>query len=296
MTLRRTTGGLQSLHLFYDAEKVVFCEGGKSITYRDVMSGQGDSETCDTHFWATVIGTFVELNEVHFKSVGSKSTLEGIASDIISNNITSIIVCLDKDFDDFKKNMLEHSNVLYTHGYSWENDILCMEFLEDFFFTYKNKNPGNQIIYDVISKSVFNFIVSSKRYCEFDIHFALKHSEFYFDRGRPTRHLEIGNQTVPKLNVSACQLRLSELGYKRGPVTQIKLDQSEVQRHLYGKLFARFTFHLMKHYLGRPPKKVPMHFESMMRAGIKFFGGALASGSLAKQERYYRSLAQGAFA
>jgi hypothetical protein len=123
-SFRRTISGLSNQHLFYNVDLIVYLEGGKtSYNKGQVYAGSYSSETEDIIFWKNLFDRFKSEKKVKFKSVGSKSTIKEIAFDIISRNIETVYVAMDNEFDEVLNQRICHSNVYYTHGYSWENDV-----------------------------------------------------------------------------------------------------------------------------------------------------------------------------
>lgn len=121
---RRTFSGLNNQHLFYNVDLIVYLEGGQtSYTKEQVYAGAYSSETEDIIFWSNIFERFKSDKKIKFKSIGSKSTIKEIAIDIISGNIKTVFVAMDNEFDEILNQRINHSNIYYTHGYSWENDV-----------------------------------------------------------------------------------------------------------------------------------------------------------------------------
>jgi hypothetical protein len=147
MSLRRSAAGLTSLHLFFKVDVVVYCEGGTDISAADVLAGHGQEETLDVLFWMRVAEFLGATRKYHFKSVGSKLTLKSIAQDIQAGDVASIIVCLDRDFDWHCGREIVQKNVVYTHGYSWENDVSFPLAIEGVFFRLVGRNPESDALF-----------------------------------------------------------------------------------------------------------------------------------------------------
>ncbi|HET8891462.1 MAG TPA: DUF4435 domain-containing protein [Candidatus Angelobacter sp.] len=130
ISFHRTQSGLNNLALFLRVEAIVFTEGGeKNLTIDEVMAGERNESTHDVMFWQVIFDSFAPLRKVQFRSIGSKPTLLSIANMIIAGKISRIIVALDRDFDHASNSLLSHSNVVYTRGYSWENEVWTPEII-----------------------------------------------------------------------------------------------------------------------------------------------------------------------
>lgn len=111
MSLERTNYGLSNEHLFYGVSLVVYCEGKED-----------DGTTHDEMFWGRVFSEFGVTCVC--KSSGSKSSIVPLALRAIDGNVENVVFAMDRDYGDFHGHVLENRRVIYTYGYSWENDIL----------------------------------------------------------------------------------------------------------------------------------------------------------------------------
>ena len=120
----RTSHGLTNQAIFENVDAMVYAEGGRRFfTMSDLESGAGDPTTLDSAFWATILRFASPHKKVRVRSVGNKTTLMGIAQLLVDGTVNRVIVAMDRDFDDRRGRMISHKNVLYTYGYSWENDV-----------------------------------------------------------------------------------------------------------------------------------------------------------------------------
>ena len=121
---RRTSSGLNNQHLFHNVDLIVFLEGGtQSYTLDQVMQYHFSEDTEDVLFWKRIFNRFGGTQRVKFKSIGSKSVVKEIAVDILDGKLTTVLVAMDNEFDEVLERRLDHPNIYYTNGYSWENDV-----------------------------------------------------------------------------------------------------------------------------------------------------------------------------
>jgi hypothetical protein len=78
-------------------------------------------------FWQKIFAAFKPDVTVKFVSRGGKPVLEAIARDIISKNIADTYVAIDSDYDEYFGDRIADRRVLYTYGYSLENDIFSFD-------------------------------------------------------------------------------------------------------------------------------------------------------------------------
>lgn len=112
----RTNSGLSNRALFTGASYTLYVEGGGGIP------GAGSS---DVVFWGDLVRTIRSDLKVTVIAFGGKPELETMAKKVKSGAVTNTLVALDSDFDEFLGDRIDHSCILYTYGYSWENDAFC---------------------------------------------------------------------------------------------------------------------------------------------------------------------------
>jgi hypothetical protein len=125
MTFRRTAVGLQNQPKFLNTDIVIYIEG---INTFPVIEGhdEGDADgpkSQDALFWSGVLQLVLPDTRLHFKPLGSKSELIAFARDLESNVSGKLLVCVDRDLDDFLNGDNNLRFVVTTYRYSWEADV-----------------------------------------------------------------------------------------------------------------------------------------------------------------------------
>ncbi|HAS6802916.1 TPA: hypothetical protein GRI77_19690 [Vibrio parahaemolyticus] len=120
----RTNSGISNSHLFSGVDIVVYTEGG-SVGYslEDVESGKFNKQSVDIKFWSGLFKAANFNKKVVFKALGSKTSSKSIRDKIISGEVSNVAIALDRDMDFILANPEISPFVLYTKGYSWENDV-----------------------------------------------------------------------------------------------------------------------------------------------------------------------------
>jgi hypothetical protein len=123
LSFRRSNSGLSNLCLFYRVDAVVFVEGGgRTLTLEEVAGGAFNEIAHDAKFWSLIFRKLLPRFRFKFRAVGSKSTLLELASLVASEQVLRVIVCMDRDLDNYLGRIISHPRVAYTYGYSWENE------------------------------------------------------------------------------------------------------------------------------------------------------------------------------
>ncbi|MEP3436087.1 MAG: DUF4435 domain-containing protein [Hoeflea sp.] len=112
MIFERTRSGQINRAAFHGVDYTCYVEGGGGIS----------EFSEDVLFWNTVFDTLRPDIRVHCIARGGKAQLESRARSLITEDIQNTLVAMDSDYDDLLGDKIEDSRVLYTFGYSWEND------------------------------------------------------------------------------------------------------------------------------------------------------------------------------
>lgn len=285
-SFKRTISGLNNQHLFHNVDLVVFVEGGdRCYTKSEIYTGSFNDETNDILFWKNIFQRFRNTEKIKFKSVGSKSTLKDIAFDIIDGNITTVMVAMDAEFDEVLHQKLEHSNIIYTRGYSWENDVWSEYVLQD-------------IIQELSAVKVYS--------ADLDVNFKkfLKHIKpavivdgYLFSKGqslfkRPKGYMSVIDcdpTDLPCVKRQVIGLAITNKGTNRGTAYSFaRRKRINVRLHCFGHLLADYCFQVIMHYLKKRLHLPGLHKEIIYRMGInKFFQNHFES---SETYLYYQNL------
>jgi hypothetical protein len=130
----RTPQGLSNQAQFLGVDAVVFTESGPlSFNLSEIESGAQNEESMDCLFWRNVIGSFAATKRLHMKPIGSKNATKAVANLVSNGTVSHVLVAMDRDFDHLRNSLIIHPNVLYTLGYSWENDIWTINAMNELF-------------------------------------------------------------------------------------------------------------------------------------------------------------------
>jgi hypothetical protein len=122
-TFTRTVSGLLNFRRFIKSSYVIFCEGGsRNIPVIDALTGDANLAAEDRTFWEALFRA-IGFQDIHLKPLGSARHVLDVADFIIANDIPGNLAVLDRDFPGKKRLILDH-RVLYSYGYSWENDAV----------------------------------------------------------------------------------------------------------------------------------------------------------------------------
>ena len=227
----RTSVGLSSEHLFYGVEFVVYCEGAKVI---------GEAQTLDETFWRRVF----EQNgrKVRCKGFGAKSELIKLANVIVSDGVPNILVVLDRDYDYFTGANIRHSQVIYSHGYSWESDVALFFDFAGAIALFANVQNVEELEAELNEFRAMQR-VKLKRVVALDLKY-FEHHQALFDRSKPTSIIKTQAGTPPYIAVRKLLNNARGMG-KFQSVRLSKRNYEEIDgvKDFFGKSIARLFYH-----------------------------------------------------
>lgn len=266
-TFRRTLSGLSNQHLFYNVELVVYLEGGKtSYNKEQVYAENYSSETEDIIFWRNLFDRFQAGKKVKFKSVGSKSTIKEIAIDIISGNIQTVFVAMDNEFDEILNQRINHSNVYYTHGYSWENDVWSYETVQSVI----EELSAIKIVNNDIEDNYKEFLskISLAVYADA---YLFKDNLSYFPRKNGYMFcVDCNPIDLPYIHAGKIESKIIEKGItKRKALLYGRKNNINPQKFCFGHFLADYCCQLIIHYLKKRHSLTNISKDIIYRMGIK---------------------------
>ncbi|HFG6898013.1 hypothetical protein ACT4WM_05655 [Acinetobacter baumannii] len=124
----RSAYGQSNQNAFHNSELTAYTEGGKkSYTIIQIENGQFCPTSVDIDFWKAVLKIHGCNRKIHFKAIGSKTSGDEITQRIVKGQISNTLIFKDKDLDHYLEKYIIHPNVIYTKGYSWENDVFTQD-------------------------------------------------------------------------------------------------------------------------------------------------------------------------
>ncbi|MBO9379827.1 hypothetical protein GG804_23945 [Sphingomonas histidinilytica] len=110
----RSKSGQQNRAIFLNATITCYVEGG---------GGRRDAAP-DISFWNCIFSIFRPDLKIRCVPRGGKPVLERLAREVIEKDIANTLVAMDSDYDAILGHRIIDRRILYSHGYSWENDAL----------------------------------------------------------------------------------------------------------------------------------------------------------------------------
>lgn len=239
----RTTSGLLNEHLFYSTDGVVYLEGGdRAYSYEEVIDDKKfHEETLDIIFWKNIFNIYYRQKSLKYKSTGSKTTVLKICNKIIESNLSTTYACMDNEFDELLSKRIEHKNIFYVYGYSWENEVWCI----DSILNVINILTACEVEQIKVCDCFNDFLQKINIGVQADYHqFNLSSSFFERVKGR-LWCIEMTTTVLPFVKTDLLQQRLVS---KSININNLIYDLSS-QKFCYGHLLADFGMTLILRYI-----------------------------------------------
>lgn len=268
MAFKRTKSGIANQNLFHNVDFVVFVEGGsKSFTKEEVENDNYNNESDDIIFWERIFKKYKTNVSLKFKAVGSKSTVLKIAEDIAVNNISTAYVAMDKEFDDILGKQIDSNKILYTYGYSWENDALSKELLKELLEDLTAKSVEDSLIFDPYEK----FIKELKLSVYAD-GYQFSKSDSFFPRQGYLRCVNCDLKNEPKLKKDEIDSLITQNDLNKSTLYSFGNRNSiDTEKYCYGHLLADFCWHLISYLLKTVYKLKPVNKKVINRLILNKF-------------------------
>lgn len=113
MSFTRSASGIKNYSKFYGKYFMFYIEGKKASA----------SKTRDELFYEKLLETVLGHQSFKIKTVGNKIDVLDYWEKIRQQNSSNSVAIIDRDLDGINCSIIESKNLIYTLGYSWENDF-----------------------------------------------------------------------------------------------------------------------------------------------------------------------------
>lgn len=260
----RTASGLNNEHLFHDVDYVVYLEGGgKSFNINEVLNdGYYNDQTLDIAFWSNLFRHYWEDKRLKFKSIGSKTVLKELSTVLIDNDINTVLICMDNEFDELLMKRIADRRVFYTYGYSWENEVFTLPIIKNLAISFSAVGLCPPVI-----EERYNHFISDIT-CGVKADFLLfQQDDSIFPKKSRLRFIDLDKVSAP-----VKQEELNTCINSRG-ISQDQLDSFTIdtKKYCFGHLVADYSCQLLRLHLKKELKIDPPNNEAFNRLAIVLY-------------------------
>lgn len=290
MIFRRTSKGISNQHLFHAVDYIVFVEGGESYSKKEVYEGKFDASTTDILFWMGLFSHYLKTKKFQFRSIGSKATLHSIIEDIENGLIEHVYVAMDRDHDLFINNLPSNKYVIYTYGYSWENDVWNPVIIQDVLETICSASNVDVNIYKEISRLYDAFFKNMHKAVCADAFLYCQDGKSLIPREKYLACLNFGKKIPPSVKLTKIHELLSTINHESNKIDSFeKKHQIFSSRDCYGHLVADFCYWLIIYLMNKIKKLTSIAKYFINCIAIKQFIINLANDEFTDLDIHYSS-------
>ena len=287
MSFRRTNNGLSNLAVFLRVDVVAFVEGGPpTISLSDLASGHGHTKTDDTAFWQVLFSCYRPTKRVRIRSVGSKNTLRELANLIAADQINNVYVAMDRDYDNHLGRQIIAPGILYTKGYSFENDIWAPKVVCELFWGFCPQERDNPDASSHIDSAFDRFHKDIARAIRANVALAANDQQLVL--GEPALELiERENKGMPRFNIQQFRNKLRCRSKERKCFCPPSMNKLSPQDDCHGKVAAAVGYHILLCVLSLYRKKATLSWQLAIGQALTTFGQCLRNGDLVEHSAHY---------
>lgn len=245
MNFSRTASGLSNMAQFCGAEIIVFTEGGStSYTTHEALNGNFNTHSVDIKFWSAALKKYGFNKKLHFRALGSKTSAEEIAIKVANLEVKNVIVVRDSDLDYFLGSKIDSPYVLYTYGYSWENDVWHKNSLISQVISFNMSVDLPEPCIELINKSFSTLDNYAKRLLLLELIHRKNGLSFITSC---TGEQFINSRSQPNLKMSSLLKLLREKKEKitRPAKGNANFNLQDAIRYCYGKLYECLAYNVL---------------------------------------------------
>ena len=268
MTVTRSPRGIANYKVLHRVDLIVYSEGGNAEQLK--ADPKKYIYSIDSEFWGALFEKFEPSLKVKVKSLGPKNNVLPYAQKISSGELDDSIVVLDRDHDEHKGIIIEHPRIIYTHGYSWENDAWCSLSVIG---ALSRKHPERALDTDAIKNikmQYHDFSTTIKRLVFVDVICSCQNIQ-----GIPDKFGDLVNVfggITPSINKANFRLLISSARKSRtAPLKYHGRREILPLTDCYGKLFAEFAYGVFSHHyklITGKPKIVRDHADQIIARSL----------------------------
>lgn len=273
--------GRSNRALFYGVDRIVYVEGGRD--------DKGPVEAFDGLFWKHIFNIFCPSLKVKILPRGGKESVLEFA-EALNEDSRNVIVAVDRDYDGILGKMIDNPNVLYTFGYSFENDIFSREVLVDLFCNIcpicDNVEDVDQAIRDLIAQYCKDVWWSQLA----DVCGKLVGRKV-IDRRQIQKYIASSSITVkPKIakSVLAGEVYRANYGSSRPRLTMVPYKMENLPDLSVGHLYASFCFKVLAYLHNIYSNTQKLTKDAVTSLAITTFVIYLSNNPRSKKAEYYQ--------
>lgn len=265
-SFERSPAGQINRNLFLGTDVILYTEGGNQESSSD--------ESFDVLFWSTVLRKTRPELRVRIIPKGGKAQVFAAIQPFIGTTLNGVYAALDADYDALKGETVADTHVIYTYGYSFENDAMVRDALLRTFYVVCPRCPSDLDIAPALDEALTAFVKKTYKLVLAD-YLASIQGISVIDRERPQKYISPrshGSKPNIRLDLALCDIanaRAVREGKFRHLPNCLKI---EMPRDTVGHLYSDFCYRLMAYFQSLHSKKAKFSVDAFFSFVIQSFG------------------------
>ena len=280
MTFERSVQGQRNRNLFLGSDLIVYVEGGDET--------QGVVESFDILFWSTVFGACRPGIKIRLIPKGAKRNVLSAAATLIGSDATGVCAAVDVDYDRITGRLVDDPRIIYTYGYSFENDAMAFDALVRAFYVLCPRCPQEVNVSAAIQKYLSTLAVDARWLVRADLLACLAGHAVIERRRCPKYLMSAAYGAAPQISREMVLSDVIRANVKPRDKVSLTSGTIDVLRDLVGHLYAEYGYRLVSHLHNVYSSKSKITKDGFYSVCIQAFGHLLATDSGHYLASYYR--------
>ena len=276
----RSPEGQANRNLFLGTDLIVYTEGGDG--------GENDVEAFDILYWRQLFDLYLPSVKVRFLPKGNQRSVLEVASTFLGTDAVGVCAAIDADYDRINAELLEDPRVIYTFGYSIENDCLIPESILRAFYILCPRCPAELDISDELADLISEF-QKAVRWLALGDYLGVQSGRGAIQRwacGRYFSNRAYGSR--PQFNAAMALRDVRAASERERNEARFPAEFSfDVLRYVVGHLYWEFAFKALCFFHARFSKRTRLNRDATFSVCVQSFINHLRANTTSQIAAYY---------
>lgn len=281
MTFERSASGQSNRAIFLGVDYVCYVEGPEEADCG-----------ADIAFWKTVLNAVRPELKIWFVSRGGKPNLERLAQEIVESDISNVLVAMDADYSRlFSGRFIDDRRILYTLGYSWENDIFHSGLAVDLYAKLALSQVVSHEVESYID-GLWSDILKKTYWIMLADFFALARKTSVIPRDAPDRIISKNAAGEPLFHLRQARILIFQAKGNKKAGVSLPYDSfpQDPRNHLVGKVVALISRYILNASLRKFISSKTLTYEHHRDVALYMIDEMIKSSKAHPILNYYRSM------
>lgn len=256
----RSRSGQQNRASFFEVDAICYVEGG---------GGEGEHAP-DVTFWTAVFSVKCPGKKIRCIAKGGKPVLQALAAKIVEDNLSNTFVAIDADYDYLQEKIIDDHRIIYTWGYSWENDVYNLDNMKLAYSALCHCGSLSSEVEQYMTNATKDIMTKLKWPARAD-YIALAKGTSVFPRNSPGRIIRArAGDGCPEVDLSEV-VKLWRGAREKMTSAPVRGKLNQIDRHLCGKIMQLTMINILRASVRKFYKKMSISSEHIRDVALQSF-------------------------